>query len=178
LTTSLIEWVNPRDVTLKLPEQAVLRLLTQRKWPFLAEFDAVPYEETAKFISVQARITRDIPWEETPIFELYRERIETGESVKGHRELQSLAEAYEQKYSAIVRALSTEGFSRKKLRELRPRELPWAFRSRSGSLWFGNQGNHRLAIAKVIGLEAFPVFGRFHHCNNLHSDCGDWLTSS
>jgi hypothetical protein len=170
LAPLFVEWVDPQDVTMKLPEEAMLGLLTQRQWPLEANFDPLPYAETIKFLSVQARITHGVPWAETPIFEVYRRRLERGESVKGHRDLQLLSEAYEARFSALVRAMSAGGFSTATLRALRPTELPWAFKSQSGSLWFGNQGNHRLSIAKVIGLEAFPIFHRFHHCGSRELD--------
>lgn len=165
----LVEWVDPRAIISKLPSAVAQQLVTNRSWPFVENFNVERYDNTAKFVSIQSRMLEDCPWERTPIFEVYRDRIQRGEEVKGYRDIQSLAEAYETRFTELLRSMSKGGFSRTQL-GVRPQDLPWAVRLRGGSLWFGNQGNHRLSIAKVIGLPAFPVFARFHHCAGLKSN--------
>jgi len=99
-------------------------------------------------------------WSETPLFAAYRRDLRNGKLVRGFDDLGSLEEFYEIRYSKIFREMSRSGFSLKCLLTLPATELPWTVRDRNGLHLFGNQGNHRFAIARILGLESFPVVVR------------------
>ncbi|WP_436347016.1 hypothetical protein [Natronorubrum sp. FCH18a] len=142
--------------------------------------DAIPFEETTAYGSVDAHFRRDVPWRETAEFEQYRERLEAGEQPKGCGTEAELEARFEE-LDTIYERIATDGYrSQPELwaerpdyqrdvfykwdRTLDPRldEITVSI-GRDGSIFHGDRGDHRLAIAKLLDLEEIPVLVRCRH---------------
>lgn len=122
-----------------------------RGWPG-GDWDLhrVPLKETIKHRSIVAHFVNGVPWIDTPLFrESYSVRFGLGDSPRGARDLEHLAELYEEEIGALFESLKRDGF-RTDL------SLPAFLIGRKGEVMLGNQGNHRVALAKIIGIDKIP----------------------
>lgn len=155
-----------------------------KRWGRVAGGDwdrtAIPFEETVAYGSVEARFQRGLPWRETDEFEQYRDRLEAGEQPKGCPTERELEERFEE-LDAIYERIATEGYrSQPELWADRPdyqREVFYKWDrtldprldeitvsiGRDGTVLHSDRGDHRLAIAKLLGLEEIPVLVRRRH---------------
>lgn len=170
-------WIDPARI------ERQVRTASNR-WGRVADGDwdrtTIPVEETVAYRSAEAHFRRDVPWRETDEFGGYLERLEAGEQPKGcatEREL----EARFAELDAIYERIATEGYrSQPELWDDRPdyqRDVFYKWDrtldprldevtvsiGRDGSLLHDDRGDHRLAIAKLLGLEAIPVLVRRRH---------------
>jgi hypothetical protein len=112
-----------------------------------------PIGETAKFTSVVQHFRDGIPWEKTPIFRRYAIRFSEGEVIRGCRSVDEFKDVYRADMDDLYRSLQEHGFLSHQERELKKSDLPHVYIGRDGEIIFGSDGNHRLAIAHVLGFE-------------------------
>lgn len=101
-------------------------------------------------------------WEETDLFlDVYARRLEHGQ-VRGASTFKDLAAQYYDRVDGMFNSLKTEGF---KLKDERGRDvpLPGLLLGRNGEVFLNNQGNHRVAMAQVIGLDRIAGSIRCRH---------------
>jgi hypothetical protein len=101
--------------------------------------------EAVKHRSIRQRYVDGYPWEATDLFrEVYSRRIERG-PIRGCYKMCDLLAQYYGRVDDMFADLRKHGF-RSDCR------LPVLLIGRTGEVFIGNQGNHRLAMAQVLGL--------------------------
>jgi hypothetical protein len=92
-------------------------------------------------------------WEETDLFrEAYARRLAAGEPVRGAATMRELLDQYYTRVDGMFDDMKARGFVFRDGRHHHP--LPTLLLGR-GEIFIGNQGNHRLAMAQVLGLDRF-----------------------
>lgn len=140
-------WLDPAEISFKISPHDDLGLAQDGVWDrerrhLLAE--------TVKYRSIVQRFAQGVPWEETPLFlDIYQRRIKSGETVRGMRAMKALAAQYYDRVDGLFDDMQDNGF------RTDVRSLPVLMIGRGGEVFIGNQGNHRLAIAQVLGLKTF-----------------------
>lgn len=113
--------------------------------------------ETVKYRAIRDHFAKGVPWAETELFtDIYRRRLKTGH-VRGETTFAGLVRQYETRVDGLARSLRTEGFKTHDHRG-KAYPLPGFYIGRDGDVFIGNQGNHRLAMAQVLGLD--KIIGR------------------
>ena len=113
-----------------------------------------PLDGTIKHRSILARYVEGRRWEETPLFtEIYARRLAKG-SARGCVTIEQLAEQYYGRVDALYADMRRYGFREEIDRE--PTYFPVLI-GPGGTLVIGNQGNHRLAMAKALKLDSVLV---------------------
>lgn len=139
-------WVDPAVIAFKIIPQADLRGDVAGDWDIDRRR---PLADSVKYRSVVAHFRDGVPWSETDLFsETYSRRLAAGETIRGARSLRDLAKKYEAQVDTIYAAMKRDGFKAS-------RGLPHLLIGRGGEVFIGNQGNHRLAMAHVLGLDRF-----------------------
>jgi len=120
-----------------------------------AEWASKPYaplEGTIKHRSIMARYVEGQRWEDTPLFtEIYARRLARDGEVRGCETMEALAEQYYTRVDALCADLRQHGF-----REDPENSIPVLI-GPGGTLVIGNQGNHRIPMAKALKLDSVLV---------------------
>lgn len=139
----MAEWINPRSIRFKISPHDDLRGSVAGDWDLERRF---PLSDAAKYRSIAQRYSEGRKWEETELFaELYARRI-AKEPIRGEATIEGLLAQYYGRVDQLFDDLKRKGF-----RTDVP--LPKLLIGRDGEVFIGNQGNHRLAMAQVLGLE-------------------------
>lgn len=142
---SSVEWVDPLSIRFKITPDDDLRGRREGDWDVTRR---QPLEQAPKHRAIHQRYAQGLPWEETVLFrETYRRRI-ANEPIRGCPSLKELLAQYYTRVDGMFADLKRNGF-----RSDQP--LPKLLIGRGGEVFIGNQGNHRLAMAHVIGLKRF-----------------------
>jgi len=113
------------------------------KWPTLTRLDLATVD---KHVSIALRYRDGMRWEETPLFrKTYAERFAKGQSIRGRRTEAELLAQYYGRVDAMYADMRANGF------RLNSAPIP-VYIAADGEILLGNQGNHRLAMAQVLGL--------------------------
>ena len=149
-----IIWVSPNDISLKLLKG--VRLYRHEIMSGDWDLATIRLEDTLKYQSIVQHFKDGVPWDETVIFQTkYRPDIEAGRSAKGFYSLQELTEYYEARYSSLFRSIKNDSF-RLLFDNEGEMDIPHVHIGRNGNILFGNDGNHRLAMANILGVERIP----------------------
>ena len=150
----VVIWVSPKEISLKLLKG--VRLYRHEIMPGDWDLAAGRLGDTLKYQSIVQHFQDAVPWDETVIFKTkYGPDIEAGRTAKGFRSLQELTEYYEARYSSLFRSIKNDGV-RVLFDDEGEVDIPHVHIGRSGNILFGNDGNHRLAMAKILGVERIP----------------------
>lgn len=157
---------------------------TPSKWGRVSDGDwdrtATSLEETTDFRSITAHFVDGVPWEETAEWHRYVDRLERGNEPKGCTSKRELRERLERTDELYARIENTGYRSQRDLWAAQPdeqRELFYKWGTtidprldevtvtigRDGEVFHRGRGNHRLTIAKLLGLESIPVLVRTRH---------------
>jgi hypothetical protein len=140
-----VKWVDPQSIRFKITPHHDLRGEKDGDWDIERRF---PVAEAVKHRSIVQRYRDGFPWEATELFaDTYARRIKT-ESIRGEATMQDLLRQYYTRVDGMFADLKRNGF-----RADGP--LPKLLIGRDGEIFIGNQGNHRLAMAQVLGLDKF-----------------------
>jgi hypothetical protein len=138
-------WVDPRSIRFKITPHHDLKGERDGDWDIERRF---PVAEAVKHRAIVQRYRDGLPWEETDLFaETYARRIKT-EPIRGEATMQDLLRQYYTRVDGMFDDLKRNGF-----RTDGP--MPKLLIGRDGEIFIGNQGNHRLAMAQVLGLDKF-----------------------
>ena len=139
----MAEWVNPAEIRFKISPHHDLSGVRSGNWDIERRY---PLENAVKHRSIAQRYTEGRAWEETDLFrEVYSERIKR-EPIRGEGTMKGLLAQYYGRVDSMFEDLKANGF---KVNGPLPRLLI----GRNGEVFIGNQGNHRLAMAHILGLE-------------------------
>lgn len=139
-------WVDPRTIRFKISPHDDLRGEADGDWDIERRFLLA---EAVKHRAIVQRYRDGKRWEETDLFaDAYRRRFESGETVRGEPTMEALLDQYYSRVDGMFKDLKCRGFREKCA-------LPKLLIGRDGEVFIGNQGNHRLAMAQVLGLDKF-----------------------
>jgi hypothetical protein len=137
------EWVDPASIRFKITPHDDLSGERGGDWDLERRF---PLSQAVKHRAIIQRYRDGLRWEETDLFaDTYRRRFEGGETVRGEPTIQALLAQYYGRVDGMFADMERNGF-----RANCP--LPKLLIGRD-EVFIGNQGNHRLAMAQVIGLD-------------------------
>jgi len=120
-----------------------------------------PLERAVKYRSIIQRYSGKA-WEDTDLFkDIYSRRILT-EPIRGEATMKGLLDQYYGRVDGMFEAMKRDGFV-----VGGKNRLPKLLIGRDGEVFIGNQGNHRLAMAHVLGLEEFAGEVVCRHSLNL-----------
>lgn len=140
-------WIDPTCIRFKISPHRDLTEAQGGDWDINRRY---PLESAVKHRSIRQRYTEGRRWEDTDLFAVnYACRIER-EPVRGEATMQGLLEQYYTRVDGLHASMKREGFQ-----VGRKTPLPVLLIGRGGEVFIGNQGNHRLAIAQVLGLKTF-----------------------
>jgi len=138
-------WINPQRIRFKISPHNDLSGEAGGDWDIERRY---PLTEAVKHRSIGQRYRLGFKWESTDLFRIvYAYRIKR-EAVRGETTMEGLLAQYYGRVDAMFDDLKRKGF-----RAVGP--LPKLLIGRDGEVFIGNQGNHRLAMAQVIGLDRF-----------------------
>lgn len=141
----MTEWVNPLEIRFKISPHDDLRGEAGGDWDIDRRY---PLEDAVKHRSIAQRYSEGLRWEDTDLFrDTYSRRI-LAEPIRGEATMEGLLAQYYGRVDSMFESLKRKGF-----RTDGP--LPKLLIGRDGEMFIGNQGNHRLAMARVLGLERF-----------------------
>jgi hypothetical protein len=134
---------DPRSIRFKISPHDDLRGDRGGDWDMKRRF---PLAAAVKHRSIVQRYVKGRKWEETDLFvDTYARRI-AEEPIRGEATIEGLLEQYRTRVDAMFEDMRANGF--------RADAAPPIFLiGRGGEMFIGNQGNHRLAMAQVIGLD-------------------------
>jgi len=136
-------WVDAAEIRFKISPHDDLRGEVGGNWDIERRY---PLSQAVKHRAISQRYVEGRRWEETELFtDTYRRRFESGETVRGEPTMEALLAQYYGRVDAMFADIKRRGF-----RDGRP--LPNLLIGRSGEVFIGNQGNHRLAMAQVLGI--------------------------
>ncbi len=120
-----------------------------------------PMESTIKYRSIAQHFRDGVPWLETDIFrQSYTDRFARGEVVHGRKSLEELADQYDVRQAELFEDLRKNGFVGRVDGVV---QAPDVYLGRDGELFLGNDGNHRISMAKLLGLPSVQVRIRTRH---------------
>jgi hypothetical protein len=144
-------WLDPRRITHKISGAAQLVGIQPGDWDLER---AHPLRDTAKFRAVAAHVLDGVAWLDTELFQdVYARRLAEDGHVGGIRTLPALARWYDSRFARLLTSMRRHGFTLES--DGRRHPLPSLLIGRDGTVFIGNQGNHRLALAQVLGLDRF-----------------------
>lgn len=153
-----VVWLDPARIRAKISPVDDLRGAIGGEW----DRDRVyPLAEAIKHRSIAQRYREGAGWEETDLFrDAYARRIAAGEGVRGAATMQALLEQYYTRVDGMFEDMRARGFRLGDGRQAWP--LPTLLIGRASTsvgtgpeIFIGNQGNHRLAMAQILGLDRF-----------------------
>jgi hypothetical protein len=137
-------WTDPSLIRFKISPHDDLRGEAGGDWDIERRYSLT---NAVKHRAIVQRYRDGKRWEETDLFaDTYRRRFENGETVRGEPTMEALLAQYYSRVDGLFEDLKRKGF-----RDDCP--LPKLLIGRDGEVFVGNQGNHRLAMAQVIGLD-------------------------
>lgn len=143
-------WLDPAGLEFNISPSHDLSGKVGGDWDLSRRY---PLSRSAKHRAIFERYTEGKSWEETDLFlDVYARRFEKGDNVRGARSFSELVDQYYTRVDGMFEAMKRDGFQTEDSRG-RPVPLPGLLIGRNGEVFLDNQGNHRVAMAKVLGLE-------------------------
>ena len=143
-------WIDPAKIEYRISPSADLSGTVGGDWDLERRR---LFTETAKYQSMVQRYQEGADWRETVLFtDTYTRRIEKDGFIGRHKTLASVADHYHARFDRMHNEMNRHGF---KLVGPggKPHPLPTLLIGRAGEVFIGNNGNHRLALAKVLRLD-------------------------
>jgi hypothetical protein len=143
-----VEWVDPASIRFKISPHQDLAGTQDGDWDIERRYSLA---EATKHRAIWQRFIDGKRWEDTELFtSLYQTRFDQGGTVRGAASMEALVAQYYSRVDSLFAAMKRNGF-----RVGHKTPLPVLLIGRGGEVFIGNQGNHRLAIAQVLGLKKF-----------------------
>ena len=142
-------WCDPASIEFKITPFLDLPAIKGGDWDIERR---KPFKATAKYRAIVQHFQDGAEWIETDLFaDVYTRRLASDGRVGRCRSLGQLVKDYERRFDGLYEAMKRDGF-RTQTESGKPIALPAFLIGRDGEVFIGNQGNHRLAIAQVLGL--------------------------
>jgi hypothetical protein len=158
-----IVWVDPKSIDFKLGADLDICFndILPGDWDVLRR---ASLEKLAKHRSIYQRFVLGSAWTDTDLFKTkYARRFVRGERIRGTSNPHDLALKYGSRIDALFDSMKRNGFVITRDRSGRLQSLPHLHIGQNGELMLGNNGNHRVAIAKILGLSRIPCWVRSRH---------------
>jgi hypothetical protein len=155
-------WADPAQIRFKITPVRDLHGVKGGDWDLERRH---VFADCLKARAIRERFVNNRPWIETELFAVaYKGRLEREGRIGRCRSLVDLANDYERRFDGLFKRLKRDGFQTDNGHGKR-HSLPAFLIGRGGEVFIGNQGNHRLAMAQVLGLE--QIAGRIvcQHAN-------------
>jgi len=109
-----------------------------------------------KYRAIVQRYRENIPWIQTDLFkDRYSKRLSSGSRVNGFSDIGLVEEYYEEHYDRLFQDLKQYGFKPPdSSRNIAPMYI---YIDKDGEILYTRDGNHRLYMALVLGIEKIPV---------------------
>lgn len=144
-----ILWSDPALIRFKISPHDDLKERSGGDWDLERRH---PISEAVKHQSIAQRYVEGRSWEDTDLFrEVYARRIKR-ESIRHCSTMKELLAQYYGRVDAMFEEMKANGF-RVVGSGGRRVPLPRLLIGRDGEVFIGNQGNHRLAMARILGLK-------------------------
>ncbi len=144
------DWIDPKIIEFRISPSAHLRGTVPGDWDIECRRR---FTETAKYRSMVQHFVDGLPWEETVLFtDSYARRMKKDGHIGGKRTMAAVARHYRERFDPMAEVFRKEGFSTASPNG-KPYPLPTLLIGRDGDVFIGNQGNHRVALAQVLGLD-------------------------
>jgi hypothetical protein len=145
--TPEILWIDPASIRFKISPVEDLRGEVPGEWDRERRF---PLADAIKHRAIAQRYRDGARWEDTDLFrDAYARRLDAGEAVRGAATMKALLAQYYDRVDGMFASLERDGF------RIEAGPPPGLLIGRDGEVFIGNQGNHRLAMAQVLGLREF-----------------------
>lgn len=142
-------WLDPAKLQFNISPSHDLSGRVGGDWDLTRRY---PLERSAKHRAIVERYTQGKRWEETDLFlDVYARRFEKGDNVRDAGSFDGLVKQYYSRVDRMFESMKKDGFRTE--HNGRPVPLPGILVGRDGEMFLDNQGNHRVAMAKVIGLD-------------------------
>jgi hypothetical protein len=150
-------WLDPAAITAKISPVSDLHGIVAGEWDRERVF---PLATAMKHRSIAQRYRGGVPWEKTDLFRAYARRLAAGDHVRGARTMEQLLAQYYSRVDGMFADMEARGFVLGEGRHAYPLPAlligrPSAELGTGAVVFIGNQGNHRLAMAQVLGLKQF-----------------------
>lgn len=117
---------------------------------------------TDKYNGIRQHFSEGIPWQDTILFKReYAKRLRSQGTIKGVSTLSELAELYEKKYDKLFKQLEQKGFL--SVDDDGRIDPVYIYLNRYGEIIYTSNGNHRLAMALLLGIKEIPVLVWWRH---------------
>lgn len=161
---SLVVRLQPHDVEARIDGAGYLALRNRYAWKevtileeaFASSVRELNLENNIKYISCYRHFVDRVPWRETPYFRKYTDDIGTGRK----RNIRSVSQL-EKRYAALDAVY--EEVRRTRRFSVKPEHLLMLHIDETGRLSFGPGGNHRMYIARILGIDWIPMKIGFVH---------------
>lgn len=155
-------WVPPQDILYKVRYDLDIYFgdILSGDWDLQRRVDL---NLSAKHRAMHERYVLGLSWEDTELFRSYAPRFANGDVVRGVDNVGDLAKRYSEQVDSLFDDMKRNGFVVARNTSGHPKTLPHVHIGRNGEFLFGNNGNHRLAIAKILGLTHIPCWVRGRH---------------
>jgi len=141
-------------ITAKITPDSDLRGVMDGDWDLARRYEL---KDAVKHQAMAQHFVEGMRWQDTELFRaIYAERL-LRESVKRQTTLSGLAEFYARRVDTLYEDMRKHGYDRRA--EPKPRVVI----GRDGEIFLTNQGNHRVAIAKLLGIESIPCTVQCRH---------------
>lgn len=121
-----------------------------------------------KHQSIRQHFIDGVPWQETPLFRLFKKTLHEKGSIGRFGSLQALADYYAHTYDRIFSDLQQNGVQPPSLQRPLIRPL-YVHIDRHGDLMWTTEGNHRFSMLHILGCKRIPVYLYWQH---QQSPCG------
>lgn len=159
-------WLDPKSLEFNISPSHDLSGRVGGDWDLTRRY---PLERSAKHRAIVERYIEGKRWEETDLFlDVYARRFEKGDNVRDAGSFKGLVKQYYTRVDGMFESMKKNGFLTKDGLG-RDVPLPGILVGRGGEMFLDNQGNHRVAMAKVIGLE--KIAGRIKCVHKSAKDC-------
>jgi hypothetical protein len=169
-----IIWVRPEDIVYKVTSNRSLRSsdVLSGDW----DLQQLRLDSSAKHNAVEQHFRQGVEWEDTDLFKsIYAVRLARGESVHGAQSLAEMKLFYQKRYDRLFQSIRRQGFLHKADDKGQPVKVPHVHIGRDGEILFGRDGNHRLAMAKILAIGAIPCLVYARHV--LWQEVRDLMTT-
>lgn len=144
-------------------DQRVVRSVLSRNGPVRVldgDWDTTSskrFSESDFYQAFEERFVRDVPWEETAFYERVVREIENGKVKWGCQTREDFDQRCREQIDGLFERMKRDGYkTQRELGSSSPSDEVRFVVDRNGQLMFMD-GRHRLATARVLGLERIPV---------------------
>jgi len=159
-----ILWVNPQSInyniksSLKIGQKVYKGAIIEGDW----DLKVKSFNQHKKHVSLKQFFLEGIKWENTKMFKKnYQVKLKEGNKVRGHSNLEDLINYYQNNVESLFEKIKNDGFKTPGKR-LNKNDM-YVYIDRNGKILLGANGNHRLSLAKIIGLKKIPVRVHIRH---------------